>query len=130
MKFGKFNEFCKIINISQVVTLIFLVILIGLCFAGLMVDNKYSCDNGVFINVNKLGELPDDTDYINNIRICLANENTKEVTECLSNKFDCVDCISTNKNIILIVIISLLGLLFLFKFGCMTLKSSNPLTAM
>ena len=113
--------------------LVFLVILIVLCIFGLMGDNNYSCDNGVYVNMNEAMKDKSGNELLPTFNSCMHKHHNrkKDSMDCLKNKLDYVHCVDSWQNIVLIIIISLAGLVLLVKLGCMFLpKSSSPLTAM
>ena len=136
MKFAaQFDKICKVTKISQSVMLVFLVVLIVLCIFGLMGDNNYSCDNGLYLNVNEGAK--DGFTKLTTALVSCQNKFSKtdpdhltKFTDCLKNKVDYVHCVDSWQNIVLIIIISLAGLVFLVNLGCMFLpKSFSPQTA-
>ena len=103
--------------------LIFLAVLIGICVMGIMGNNKYSCDNGLFIEKTLTkGIHKGCVDSLNKCSSkCSKGTNSEECYECMQdNGCDKIHCVEGNgRNILLIVIASLTGLLFLFKLVCM-----------
>ena len=96
-----------------------------------MGNNKYSCDNAVTVsrnfNQNKFGKLAI-TKCLNECKGSfigpMSQEEGPPSTKCIecvnNNGFDDVFCVEGNgRNILLIVIASITGLLFLFKLVCM-----------
>lgn len=116
-------KYCEVSNVSRIIMLIFLVVFIVICIMGIIGNNKYSCDNGLFLEKTLTqGVNKGCVDSLNKCSSeCSRGSNAEECFECMQNNgCDQIQCVEGNGgNIILIVVASLAGLLFLFKLFCM-----------
>ena len=117
---------CKNI-VSDISLFIFLIVLIVLSSFGIVYNNKFSCDNGVLINViqgpppcmekcRKLAGISTNYNGMENF-----NGSNPKFNNCMNDN-DCGACVNSDIsriiNIVLIIIISLTGIFMFYKFFC------------